>query len=139
MKDGKSGSDIGMRRRINPIRSPNIYRCDMHDKKRAKARGHSDASVTERGSTARNTTRNPRIEQRFPRTLDIWLLRSPLIEYMSGNRRSYSSISTVGREEAVIEFRLRVLRVMREQQLQGCSNSKADLERQHTQTRPRLP
>ena len=95
----------------------------MRDKKRAKVRGHSGASATERGSTARNTTRNPRIEQRFPRTLDIWVLRSPLIEYMSGNRRSYSSISTVGREEAVIEFRLRVLRVMREQQLQGCSNS----------------
>jgi hypothetical protein len=43
----------------------------MQDKKRKKVRGHSDASATQRGTTARNTTGNPRFEQRFPRTLDM--------------------------------------------------------------------
>ena len=49
---------------------------------------------------------NEVLQQPFPRTLDIWLLRSPLIDYEWKVCRPYSSISAVGRAEAVIEFRL---------------------------------
>jgi hypothetical protein len=64
-------------------------------------------------------------------------LGSPLIDY-EWKPPALLLYFTVDRAEAVIAFRLRVLRVSREQQLQGCSKSKADLERRHTQTRPGL-
>jgi hypothetical protein len=70
--DGRSGSDIGMWRRIKPIRSPNSSDIAVIGtiRKRTKVRGHIDASVTQRGTTAA-----------LPRTLDICLLRSPLIDH----------------------------------------------------------
>ena len=52
--DGRSGSDIGMWRRIKPIRSPNSSDIAVIGtiRKRTKVRGHIDASVTQRGTTA---------------------------------------------------------------------------------------
>ena len=50
--DGRSGSDIGMWRRIKPIRSPNSSDIAVIGtiRKRTKVRGHIDASVTQRGT-----------------------------------------------------------------------------------------
>ena len=50
MMDGRSGSDIGMWRRIKPIRSPNSSDIAVIGtiRKRTKVRGHIDASVTQR-------------------------------------------------------------------------------------------